>query len=246
MPIGVLDSGVGGISVLKEIRRSLPTEDLLFFGDSQNAPYGDRTIEEIRTLTENAVLYLLKRQVKAIVVACNTATSAAGAYLRAKYAFLPIVAIEPALKPAVVENPAAQIVVIATKATIRGEKFQKLLAKYQEQATILPVALPGLVEFIERGELEGEALRNFLASRLAPYQNAKAIVLGCTHYPFVRGVLSDILPAKVYNGAEGTSKELRRQLALRDLLNNAGGRVELENSKDDAKLLELMRYLLEV
>ena len=161
-PIGVFDSGVGGISVLRELMRLMPGEDFLYLGDSVHAHYGTKALEEVRRLTIKNVELLLERGAKSIVIACNTATSAAVALLRKKYPDLPLVGIEPAIKPAVLENPRARVVVMATPMTLRQEKFQKLMGMYEEKAEILPLPCPGLMEFVERGDLESQELRRYM------------------------------------------------------------------------------------
>ena len=187
-PIGVFDSGVGGISVLGELIRQMPNENYIYFGDSRNAPNGTKGLEEVRELTIRNVEYLLELGAKSIVVACNTATSAAVAVLRRMYPNLPLVGIEPAIKPAVLHKPGSRIVVMATPMTLRQEKFQNLMKQYETKAEIVPLPCPGLVEFIERGDLEGEDLYNYLEElfRDVKQKPVDSIVLGCTHYPFAR------------------------------------------------------------
>ena len=187
-PIGVMDSGMGGISVLRELAGLLPHENFVFYGDSANAPYGSRSTEEIYQMTENVVQKLLKRGVKAVVIACNTASSAAGARLRAEYPELPIVAIEPALKPAVIACPGGRVVVLATEATLRERKFARLLTEWQGKAEIIKLPLPGLPEFVERGELDSPQLREFLQGFFVQLADrpVDGVVLGCTHYFFLR------------------------------------------------------------
>ena len=158
-PIGVFDSGVGGISVLRELVKIMPEEHYLYLGDSLHAPYGTKDIEEVRTLTIQNVDRLLELGAKSIVIACNTATSAAVAVLRKMYPELPLVGIEPAIKPAVLAKENSRIVVMATPMTLRQEKFQTLMSRYDAMARIVPLPCPGLMEFVERGELESDALR---------------------------------------------------------------------------------------
>lgn len=235
-PIGVFDSGVGGISVLRELVKRMPQEDFIYFGDSANAPYGTKTREEIRTLTFRNIEWLLKQGAKAMVVACNTATSAAVADLRLMYPDLPLVGIEPAIKPATEENAGKRIVVMATPMTLRQEKFQKLMKRYEEQAKIVPLPCPGLMEFVERGELDGEALEQYLTETLHPVwkEPIDAIVLGCTHYPFIRKKLQRLVGAsvKIYDGGAGTAKEMERRLRVAGLLTDQTeqGTVIFQNS----------------
>ena len=154
-PIGVFDSGVGGISVLRELVAQMPNENYIFFGDSKNAPYGTKTLEEVQKLTCADAEYLLSRGVKALVVACNTATSAAIRILREKYADMPVIGIEPALKPAVHAGGHPRVLVMATPMTLREEKFHALMQRFESDAEILRLPCPGLVEYVEQGVLEG-------------------------------------------------------------------------------------------
>ena len=160
-PVGVFDSGVGGISVLRELVKLMPNENYIYYGDSKNAPYGPKTVEEVRRLTVEHIDFLVERGAKAIVVACNTATSAAIDLLREKYPDMPVVGIEPALKPAVLSKQNARVLVMATPMTIREEKFHHLMQEYEAQAEIYPLACPGLPEFVEAGDLDGEDLKAY-------------------------------------------------------------------------------------
>lgn len=253
-PIGVMDSGMGGISVLRELVRLMPNERFIFYGDSANAPYGSRDTEEIYQLTENAVKKLLAHNVKAVVIACNTASSAAGAKLRAAYPELPIVAIEPALKPAVISCSGGRVVVLATEATLREKKFARLLEEWQGRAEIIKLPLPGLPEFVERGELDSPVLRKFLQDYFAVLSDrpVDAVVLGCTHYPFVRKAIKELLggQVRVFDGAAGTARQLRRRLyklgLLTDAANTAREKILWLNSSPDAKMLELSRKLFQI
>lgn len=250
-PIGVFDSGLGGISVLREIAALLPNENYIYYGDSANAPYGGRSTAEIERLTEAAFELLIAQNVKAVVIACNTASSAAGAYLRRKYPELPIIAIEPALKPAVLKNPHGTVAVMATEATLRERKFARLMESYREQAEILKLPCPGLPEFVERGELESDNLQHFIQERFLTLSGKKlnAIVLGCTHYPFVRPVIQKVAGAgvQIFDGAAGTARQLKRRLAMGGLLreNTAvpGGVIDWQNSSSDVKMIQLSRQL---
>lgn len=251
-PIGVMDSGMGGISVLREMAGLLPNENFVFYGDSANAPYGSRSTEEIYQLTEQVVQKLLKRGVKAVVIACNTASSAAGARLRAEYPELPIVAIEPALKPAVIACPGGRVVVLATEATLRERKFAGLLTEWQGKAEIIKLPLPGLPEFVERGELDSPQLREFLQGYFAQLADrpVDGVVLGCTHYPFVRKVIAELLgpQVKVFDGAAGTARQLRRRLYSRRLLtaSQQPGSVQWLNSSPEPEMIELSKKLFAI
>ena len=232
--IGVYDSGVGGISVLKALREELPGENFIYFGDSANAPYGEKTDEEIRRLSVAAAEGLIGRGVKAIVIACNTATSVSAAYLRSRYPDLPIIAVEPALKPAALANP-GRVLVMATPATIRLEKYQKLEERFSGEADIISLPCAGLAARIEKADLEGEDLAEMLEELLSPYRGSvHSVVLGCTHYPFIKQQIRKVLgDVTFYDGGKGTARELRRRLAEKGLLleNGRKGEVVFESSK---------------
>ena len=249
-PIVVFDSGVGGISVLRSLLRELPREQFIYFGDSANAPYGTRTTEEIRALTLNNLRCLdEKYHFKAAVIACNTATSAAITELRAVYSDRPIVGIEPALKLAAERHPGQTVVVMATQTTLRERKFAALTARYSDRCRIIRLPCPELVEFVERGELESPALTAYLQRRLGAYcgEDLGGVVLGCTHFPFVRPALRRILPetVEILDGSDGTARQTRRLLQQRGELRIEGeGTVELLNSSDDPRMLLLSSQLL--
>ncbi len=245
----MFDSGLGGISVLRELRALMPGENYLYFGDSANAPYGTRSLEEVRALTLQNIGMLYERGIKAAVIACNTATSAAVSALRERFRDIPIIGMEPALKPAALAHPGGTVLVLATPLTLREEKFSHLLEHYQDGARIVPLACPELVEFVERGELESEALLQYLRARLDAYRDqADAAVLGCTHFPFLRAAIRRVLGAKtvLYDGGAGTARQTQRQLQMHGLLLSSGkeGSVALENSRNDPRELALSQFLL--
>ncbi len=248
-PIAVFDSGLGGISVLRELRRRMPEEDFLYFGDSARAPYGSKSTEEIRDLTLRRAQTLFARGAKALVVACNTATSAAIASLRERWPDRIIIGIEPALKPAVDRFPGGKILVMATEATLREEKFAALMEKYAGACQISKCPCPGLVEFVERGELEGAAVEAHLRRCLGPCLSPApdAIVLGCTHYPFLKAAIRQAVGEKplLLDGSDGTAKETKRRLEEVGLLREQGeGRVILENSLGTEEIRRLGEFLL--
>ena len=250
-PFGVFDSGVGGISVLRELVALMPQENYIFYGDSKHAPYGTKSLEEVQKLTLADASLLVDRGVKALVVACNTATSAAVGLLREKYADMPVIGIEPALKPAVLAKEHPRVLVMATPMTLREEKFKCLMERYEPQADIVPLPAPGLVEFVERGELSGEALEQFLRNLFADYQKERVdcVVLGCTHYPFVRKMVQKVLGEQVlvFDGGAGTARETKRRLVECGLLNesDAKGTITLLSSSESPETVALERMLLE-
>ncbi|GIM28889.1 glutamate racemase [Clostridium polyendosporum] len=249
-PIGFFDSGVGGLSVMKKAMEILPNEDYIYFGDSKNAPYGIKTVEEVKELSFNATEFLLSKRAKAVVVACNTATSAAIEDLRKVYSEIPIIGIEPALKPAVELNKKGKIVIMATPMTLAEKKFNKLMNKYNENTDIYPLPCAGLVEFIEKGTLSGEELSNFLEDKFSHLEKKEiaSVVLGCTHYPFVKDEIKKVLgeDVSIIDGSEGTAKELKRRLQERNLLRKGRriGTVEIYNSFDNEEIIELCYKLL--
>jgi len=218
-PIGVMDSGFGGVNVLAAAAGRLPAEDFIFLGDNLHAPYGDRMPQEVLRFTREAVQTLIGLECKAIVIACNTATSAAAATLRQELS-VPIIGMEPALKPASLLPNDGSVLVMATAMTLRLEKFHQLMALYGKNA--IPVPCPGLVELIEAGETDGPRIQAKLRELLSPYLHkpVKAVVLGCTHYVFLKRALADYLPRGValVDGNEGTARELQKQLTVRNLL----------------------------
>ncbi len=249
-PIGVFDSGMGGISVLKELYKVMPQEDYIYFGDSKNAPYGTRMAEEIREMTIANVQLLLGQGAKGIVVACNTATAAAVRMLRSMYPDIPLVGIEPAIKPAALQPGHPTILVMATPMTIKGEKYKALMMRYEQKADIIGLPCPGLVEFVESGNTDGADLKIFLEDLLAPYlREIDSIVLGCTHYPFVRSLIEEIAGERVriFDGGLGTAREMRRRLEVAGLLTSrkGNGSVIFENSLATEEEIELSRTLFQ-
>lgn len=229
-PIGVFDSGVGGLSVLHEIRRALPGEDLLYVADSAYAPYGDKSQQFIESRSIAITEFLVSRNAKAIVVACNTATGAAVTTLRSRFS-MPIIAMEPAVKPASENSKSGVIGVMATSRTLASDNFVKLFARYGEDVEILGQACPGLVEQVEAGDLSGDKTRLLLEQYLLPLleRGADTLVLGCTHYPFLAPLIQEIAGAgvAVIDSAAAVARQLRRRLEVGDLLAD-GGRVGTE------------------
>lgn len=248
-PVAVFDSGLGGISVLRELVRTLPRENYLYFGDSLHAPYGTKTPQEVITLSLQAADRLLAQGAKALVVACNTATSAAIRTLRKTYPELAIVGTEPAIKPAVERHPGGRILMLATAMTVQEEKFQHLKAQYDDQAQIIPIACSGLMEYVEQGVLRGAEVEGYLLDKLEPYLKVPidAVVLGCTHYPFLRGAIRRIVGRRpeIIDGSIGIARQLERRLEEQGLLNpgDVSGKVEFQNSLDEPEILGLMQAL---
>lgn len=242
-PIGVFDSGVGGISALQAMIRLLPQEDFIYFGDRANAPYGTKSTEEVIRLVREVADKLTARNIKALVIACNTATGAAAQTLRRELT-IPVIGMEPALKPASEIRKTGEILVLATPLTLRQEKFEKLMEKYGEGAVKVPCV--GLMELVEKEDWAGS--RAYLEQLFAGYdlKRVDAVVLGCTHYVFLKNMIRGMLPEwiAITEGSEGTARQLKRVLARNRLLKETGeGRVDLETS-GTAKELETMKRLL--
>ena len=242
-PVGVFDSGIGGISTLREMIRELPDERFIYFGDTANAPYGTKKTEEVIVCVRGVVDQLLEKQIKALVIACNTATGAAAATLR-KELSIPVVGMEPALKPASKIRKSGSVLVLATPLTLHQEKFENLMKLYGQGAVKVPC--PGLMELVEADDGSG-ALRYLqdLFTRY-PVDKVDAVVLGCTHYVFLKDMIRDMLPERIAitDGNAGTARQLRRVLEQADLLNGEGpGSVELETSGTE-KDIGLMKKLL--
>lgn len=250
-PIAVFDSGVGGISVLRELVKLMPNEDYIYFGDSLHAPYGTKSLEEVQKLTCDHAKRLFEDGAKGLVVACNTATSAAVKKLRELYPTTPIVGIEPAVKPASTFMEHPTVLVLATPMTIRNEKLQKLMSRYEKAAKLIPVSCPGLMDFVERGDLHSEELHKYLTELLYEFREEKihAVVLGCTHYPFVSQEIKEILGDEVtiFDGGAGTAREMKRRLAAEQLLTERQekGKVIFTNSKDSQEKQKLCHFLME-
>ncbi|MBM3777799.1 MAG: glutamate racemase [Acidimicrobiia bacterium] len=219
-PIGVFDSGVGGISVLREIRRALPAEDLIYFADSGHAPYGDRPESFIGDRAAAVVDFLVRGGAKAIVVACNTVTGVAVETLRARFA-LPIVAMEPAVKPAAAMTKRGVIGVLATSRTLAGERFARLLSKHAAGVDVVLQSCAGLVEQVERGDFDGPETRRLVERFVSPLRDrgADVIVLGCTHYPFVSALIAEVAGpgVTIVDPAEAVARELTRRLRVEGL-----------------------------
>ncbi|MBI3773930.1 MAG: glutamate racemase [Gammaproteobacteria bacterium] len=224
--VGVFDSGIGGISVLREIHALLPDESLLYIADSKYAPYGDKGVDFIVQRSMACTEFLVSRGAKAIVMACNTATAAAVTALRACYA-IPIIAMEPAVKPAVLASRNGRIGVLATAGTLKSEKFDVLVKQYADQVQVVSQPCPGLVEEIEKGDFESAALNRLLAQYLVPLLAAEvdALILGCTHYPLVRQQIARIIGdnVQIIDSGAAVARRLRQQLDEHHLLSPVNG-----------------------
>lgn len=231
-PIGFLDSGIGGTSVLKEALRLLPNEDYYFFSDSANNPYGDKSDRQIIERCDELVGDMInKKECKAIVLACNTASAKAVGYLREKYCDTPIIAIEPAYKMVHDNNPDGFTLVMATRGTLESEKFHKLFYTYYNNNTSL-LACVGLADLIEQERYD--ELKDYLEDILKDYKGRVSnVVLGCTHYPLAKRQISEVLgDVNFFDGAKGVSRQLKRVLSDKKLLNDnmKSGKIEFSDS----------------
>jgi len=223
-PIGIFDSGIGGLSVLRHVHTLLPDESLLYFADSGFAPYGEKPEAVIVERAVSIAAFLLTQNIKALVVACNTATAAAIAGLRSRYPDLPVVGVEPGLKPAASLTHSGTIGVLATASTLASEKFLKLQSQVAQDArvTFLLQACNGLAHQIEKGELSSRETQQLVERYVTPLlaQQADTLVLGCTHYPFVEQLIRDVAgpEVKIVDTGEPVARQLQRLLEQRDLL----------------------------
>ena len=215
--IGVFDSGVGGVSVLKHIRAALPRHDLLYVADSGHVPYGDKTPDYIRERSRVLTQFLGDQGAAVVVVACNTATAAAADYLRERFT-LPIVAMEPAVKPAVAATRSGVVGVLATVGTLESARFAALLEQYAGDVEIVMQACPGLVEQVEAGELDGPATRALVERYTRPLiaRGADTLVLGCTHFPFLKPVIADVVGpgVRLIDTGEAVARQVARRLPI--------------------------------
>ena len=197
--IGVFDSGLGGLSVLRALHQYLPLAEMLYVADSGHAPYGEKDTTHIVARSEYITKFLLAQGAQAIVIACNTATAAAAQHLRTRWPEVPIIGVEPGVKPAVAHSPSGRVGVLATPGTLASSKFQHLVERHGRNAQITLQACPGLAKEIEGGELDTPRLRELVAQFARPLQEAHCdtIALGCTHYPFVRPLFEQVLGPEV-------------------------------------------------
>lgn len=246
--IAVFDSGVGGVSVLRELRRLMPGERFYYFGDSANAPYGRKTTDQVRALTLAAGKKLLEDLgCKALVVACNTATAAAIEDLRAQYPDRIVVGIEPALKLACDRHPGGTVGIMATDVTLREKKLAALMERVKRDCTVHRVHAPGVVELVEAGKCGTDEAVALMERLLDGYHDLDALVLGCTHYPFMKGAMARALGdgVELLDGGEGTARETKRRLAEAGLLDDGEGALFVENSSGDPEKIRLTLALLD-
>jgi glutamate racemase len=231
-PIGALDSGMGGLSIVSELRRILPHEDIIFYADNANCPYGGRSDEWLRARTLEVADFLLELGAKALVVACNTASAAGLEHLRARHS-LPIIGLVPAVKPAVASTRTRTIGVLSTQATMRGHLLQDVIERFAgpEGVEVVTTAPEGLVEAVERGDLDSSRTAEIVRKAIAPMieRGADAIVLGCTHYPFLKPLILEAAGGKVrvMDSGEGVARHTANVLRARHLLHPPDGQGKL-------------------
>ncbi|MCC7301520.1 MAG: glutamate racemase [Bacteroidia bacterium] len=221
-PIGIFDSGIGGLTVLSEIRKLMPHEELIYFADSANLPYGEKPMEKILELSKNIVELLRSKGCKLIVIACNTASAAALKPLRELYPDFPFVGMEPAVKPAAEQTKTKTVGVLATPATFQGELYASVVERFAQDVEVIRQPCPGLVQQIEAGKLHTHDTEGMLRGWIEPMleKNIDTLVLGCTHYPFVKELIKKIAGEKVriIDPAPAVAKQVQRILEQKDLL----------------------------
>ncbi|HKI54570.1 MAG TPA: glutamate racemase [Anaerolineales bacterium] len=249
-PIGIFDSGIGGLSVLRAIRAQMPAENILYFGDQGHIPYGPRPMEQIRDFSEAITNFLLEQNAKIIVVACNTASAAALKYLREKFPDVQFVGMEPAVKPAAERTQTGRVGVLATPATFQGALYASVVERFANGVELFQNTCNGLVEQIEQGNLTGDETRKILEDVLHPMleQNIDTVVLGCTHYPFVIPLIEQIVgvDVRVIDPAPSVAKQVHRLLEAGDTLNesDANGKVKFFTSGDPEVLKSQLPLML--
>lgn len=222
-PIGIFDSGIGGLTVLEEIIKILPNENYIYYADTDNVPYGTKPKEEVKKYINQAAEFLISKDVKALVIACNTATSIAIEDLRKKYT-IPIIGIEPAVKPAVENRGEKRVLIMATPTTIKEEKLNKLVQNLNANNYVDLIAMPRLVEFAEKGDFKSKEVKEYIKQELKQYDlnEYSELVLGCTHFPLFKQILSEIFPKQTQfiDGSKGVAKRLKNVLEEKELLGN--------------------------
>jgi glutamate racemase len=249
-PIGVFDSGVGGLSVLRAMRELMPEEPVIYFGDQGHVPYGPRPLQQVRNFSEAITRFLLNQDAKLIVVACNTASAAALHYLRDSFPDVLFVGMEPAVKPAAEHTQSGLVGVLATPATFQGALYASVLERFANGVQVLQNPCPGLVGQIEKGELDGDETHAILENALRPMldRGIDTVVLGCTHYPFVIPLIEQIAGEKVrvIDPAPAVAKQAKRLLAASGMKNPVGESIQVKfyTSGDADSLVSLLPKLL--
>jgi len=250
--IGVFDSGVGGLSVLREIHALLPAQPVLYFADQGHVPYGSRQIEEVRAFARGITRYLLGQGAQLIVIACNTASVAALKILRDEFPQIPFVGMEPAVKPAAEQSLSRKIGILATEATFQTAMYASVVDRFAHGVTLMEDPCPGLVSQIEKGNLAGKETRAILTRALEPMVNAgvDTIVMGCTHYPFVIPLIHELAGSqlRIIDPAPAVARQVRRVLEANNLLNpgSDAAMVRFVTSGDVAQFQQALHLLIGV
>ena len=246
-PIGVFDSGIGGLTVIKKIVQVLPNEKYIYYADTDNVPYGTKSKEDVKKYIKQAIDFLISKNVKAIVIACNTATSIAVKELRQTYT-IPIVGIEPAAKPAVENRREKRVLIMATPTTIREEKLKYLLRRLEAEEYVDLVPMPKLVEFAENGDFTSKEVEQYIVDQLKNHnlEEYSELVLGCTHFPFFKEILSKIFPkdTQIIDGSLGVANRLKDILQKEEILGNNQLEIEYYYSGRLAENKEKLEKLL--
>lgn len=247
-PIGIFDSGVGGLSVLREIRSLMPNENTIYIGDQGHVPYGPRPMEQIQDFSEGITRYLLSQNAKIIVVACNTASAAALAYLRQTFPDVQFVGMEPAVKPAAEKTKTGKVGVLATPATFQGALYASVVERFANGVELFQDTCSGLVQQIEMGNLDGGETRSILENALHPMleKNIDTVVLGCTHYPFVIPLIEKIVGEKVrvIDPAPAVARQVKRLLETGGMASQNGGRIRFITSGEAGSVQKVISTLL--
>jgi glutamate racemase len=249
-PIGIFDSGVGGLSVLRAIRAQMPEEAILYFGDQGHVPYGPRSMEQIQNFSEGITKFLLDHDSKLIVVACNAASAAALTFLRGCFPDVSFVGMEPAVKPAVETTQTGKVGVLATPATFQGALYASVVERFAVGVELFQHTCPGLVSQIEKGDLDSNVTRAVLEDALCPMlkKNIDTVVLGCTHYPFVIPLIEQIVGknVRVIDPAPSVARQVKRLLVARGDNNQSQDRavVRFFTSGDSAAMKSILPVLL--
>lgn len=222
MNIGIFDSGIGGMTLLHQAVVLMPHENFIFYADTDHVPYGTKTREQVIAYVDEVIRFMAGHDCKAVVIACNTATAVAAELMRSKYDTLPIIGIEPAVKPAVAESAGKRVLVVATPLTVHEKKLRKLVERVDDEHLVDLLELPELVRFAERGEFESARVTAYLARRLSDYALGEygELVLGCTHFNYFKDTFQKLLPPRIHmiDGSLGTVRQLMRVLDKRHAL----------------------------
>ncbi len=224
-PIGIIDSGVGGLSIWQEIRRELPHESTIYIADSKNCPYGTKSAEEIYPLASRLVTFLLQQNVKMIVLACNTITVSCLEKLRSNHPHVPFIGVVPVIKTAVAYTATKTIGVLTTPVTEQSEYQKKLLAEFAQDCQVITVGSDTLVPFVERGELRGEAVTHAVKNVLTPFMagDCDVVALGCTHFPFLKPIMVEVAGEKMrfFDSGAAVARHVKRTLTNRHIVSKA-------------------------